>query len=626
MNLVTLENIGHHYSERTLFENANLLINDEDRIGLIGANGSGKTTFLRIIAGLETAVSGSRTVWGGVNIHYLPQEPILDDNLTVLETVFQSPAPQIQLLKKYEAATLALNADPTNASKQETLLTLSNQMDEQNGWAAEAEAKTILTKLGIPLFDTKIGVLSGGQRKRVALARGLITPASLLILDEPTNHIDAETVAWLEGHLAHMSAALLLVTHDRYFLDRVVNRIIELDCQTIVSYSGNYKSYLEQKAQLDEQLAAKEEKRQALLKRELAWLNRGAQARTTKQKARIQRVDELAKIGRQRPDRKVAMALASRRLGKRVLEAKNLSKTYGDLTLFEGLDFMLNPQDRIGVVGPNGAGKTTFLDVLTQQIEPDSGEVGWGETVQIGYYDQHSAHLLLDKTVLDFIQDTAPVIRTDEGERVEAAQMLEWFLFPRPQQQAKISSLSGGEKRRLYLLYTLIHQPNVLILDEPTNDLDIQTLGVLEEFLDHFKGCLIVVSHDRFFLDRNVDFLVNFEGGEMGTRYPTPFDSFLKKISAQKTPISSNPTPKKIVVKPKQTSKKLSFNEKNELAALDEEMPRLEVKVSELETAVNQAGSDYQKLERLVQELEAAKEALEGAELRWLELMEKVES
>ena len=624
MNLVTLENISHHYSERILFDHVNLLINDSDRIGLIGPNGSGKSTLLRILAGLETAVSGTRTVWGGVKIHYISQEPILDESLTVLETVFQSDAPQIQRLKKYEAATLALNNDPNNSALQEKLIQLSNEMDEQNGWTAEAEAKTILTQLGIPLFDTKIKTLSGGQRKRVALAQGLITPTSLLILDEPTNHIDAETVAWLETYLAQMNSALLLVTHDRYFLDRVVNRIIELEQQTIVSYSGNYGSYLEQRANRDEQMAVKEDKRQALLKRELAWLNRGAQARTTKQKARVQRVDDLQKIGRLRPDRKVAMALASRRLGKNVLEAKNLSKSYEALTLFENLDFMLNPHDRIGVVGPNGAGKTTFLDVLTQKIRPDSGEIKWGETVQIGYYDQHSAHLNLEKTVLDFIEDAAPVIRTNDGERVEAAQMLEWFLFPRPQQRAKISSLSGGEKRRLYLLYTLIHQPNVLILDEPTNDLDIQTLGVLEEFLDHFKGCLIAVSHDRYFLDRNVDFLINFEGGKMGTRYPTPFDSFMKAIAEQKAPTTVKQKPLKSQTKPK--SKKLSFNEKNELASLDKEMPLLEAKIVELETAVNQSATDYQKLEALVPQLEEAKEALELAELRWLELMEKVES
>lgn len=623
MNLVTLEGVGHHYSERTLFEDVNLLINEEDRIGLIGPNGSGKTTLLRIVAGLETAVSGSRTVWGGVDVHYLPQEPQLDDNLTVLETVFQSQNPQIQLLKQYEAATLALNAEPANSDLQERLLTLSSQMDAQNGWAAEANAKMILTQLGIPLFDTKIGSLSGGQRKRVALARGLITPTSLLILDEPTNHIDAETVAWLEGYLAQMEAALLLVTHDRYFLDRVVNRIIELDRQTIVSYTGNYKSYLEQRAARDELLAQKEEKRQALLRRELAWLNRGAQARTTKQKARIQRVEEIAANGRSRPDRNIAIALASRRLGKRVLEAKKLSKSYGKLTLFEDLDFMLNPKDRIGIVGPNGAGKTTLLDVLTQKTPPDSGEINWGETVKIGYYDQQSEALRLDKTVLDFIQDVAPVIRTDEGERVEAAKMLEWFLFPRPQQQALVSSLSGGEKRRLYLLYTLIHQPNVLILDEPTNDLDIQTLAVLEEFLDNFQGCLIVVSHDRYFLDRNVDFLVNFRGGKMGTRYPTPFAEFLKKIEE---PIETAVTPPPAkAVKPKAKSRKLSYHEQRELTQLEEEMPLLEEKVGVLETAVNEAATNYQKLETLVPELEQAKESLELAELRWLELMEQKE-
>lgn len=625
MNLVTLENIGHHYSERTLFENVTLLINAGDRIGLIGPNGSGKTTLLKIVAGLETAVSGSRTVWGGVKIHYLPQEPQLDDTLTVLETVFQSPAPQIQLLKQYERATLALNKTPQNAAAQAQLLTLSEQMDQLDGWQAEAAAKTILTQLGISQFDALVGTLSGGQRKRVALAQGLITPADLLILDEPTNHIDAATVAWLESYLAQMDAALLLVTHDRYFLDRVVNRIIELDRQSLVNYAGNYGRYLEQRAARDGSLVVKEEKRQALLRRELAWIQRGAQARTTKQKARIQRVAELQTIAHNRPDRKVAMALASRRLGKQVLEAKNLSKSYDSLTLFERLDFFLAPGDRIGVVGPNGAGKTTFLDVLTQKILPDSGSVAWGETVKIGYYDQNSSQLELEKTVLDFIQDSAPLIRTDDGERVEAAQMLEWFLFPRPQQQAKVSSLSGGEKRRLYLLYTLIHQPNVLILDEPTNDLDIQTLGVLEEFLDQFNGCLLVVSHDRYFLDRNVDFLTYFDGGVIGTRFPTPFESFLEQLRTQSTPAQlPKQKPASASAHPKSKPRKLSFHEQNELQALEKEMPLLEEKISILETAVNESATDYQKLENLVPQLEETKSALETAELRWLELMEKI--
>ncbi|MCA9921042.1 MAG: ABC-F family ATP-binding cassette domain-containing protein, partial [Anaerolineales bacterium] len=486
MNLVTIEKLSHHYSERNLLDEVNLLINSGDRIGLIGPNGSGKTTLLRIIAEEETAVSGNLTIWGGVRVQYLSQEPELDDSLTVLETVFQSEAPQIRLLKTYEAAVFALQADPQNTALQEQLLHLSSEMDRTSSWSAEADAKTILTRLGVSNFSDAVGTLSGGQRKRVALARALIDPADLLILDEPTNHIDADTVAWLEEQLTRFAGGLLMVTHDRYFLDRVVNRIVELDRQQLVSYAGNYGRYLEQRTKRHEQLAVAEEKRQATLRRELEWLRRGAMARSTKQKARKQRIAEMQQIEYNKGEQRVAMALAARRLGKRVLEAENLSKAYDNNQLFQNQDFMLNPGDRIGIIGPNGAGKTTFLDVLAGKTQPDTGTVNWGETVRLGYYDQQSAGLRDELTVLQFVETAASLIRTNEGERVDAAQMLQWFLFPRPQQQAKVGSLSGGERRRLYLLYILALQPNVLFLDEPTNDLDIQTLAVLEQFLDQF--------------------------------------------------------------------------------------------------------------------------------------------
>ena len=630
MNLVTLEHISHHYSERTLLDNVDLLINEGDRIGLIGPNGSGKTTFLRIVAGLETAVSGQRTVWGNVTIQYLPQEPELDDDLTVLETVFQSNDPQIQLLRQYEQVSHALQAEPHSTTLQAALMALTPQMDRLDGWAAEAKAKTILTKLGITQFDARVGTLSGGQRKRVALARGLITPTDLLILDEPTNHVDTDTVAWLEKHLLTMDAALLMVTHDRYFLDRVVNRIVELERQQLVSYAGNYGRYLEQRAARQAQLNTAEDKRQALLRQEMAWLNRGAQARSTKQKARIQRIEAMREQKTIRPDQRIAMSLASRRLGKRVLEATNLSKSYGDLTLFTDLDFFLNPGDRIGILGPNGTGKSTFLDLLAGKTAPDSGTITWGETVQLGYYDQQSEALVESQRVIDFIEAHASLIRTDSGEQVEAAQMLEWFLFPRPQQQAQVGSLSGGEKRRLYLLYVLMKQPNVLFLDEPTNDLDIQTLAVVEQFLDHFAGCLVVVSHDRYFLDRNVDFLMSLEDGLLGTRYPTPYEAYQQRLAEQTAVSPEAPSPTTITPPQSDPSsdrpRKLSFKERKELEALNEQIPQLESEISALETAVNTAGSDYHALQTAVDQLTIIKEKLEEAEFRWLELMEIAES
>ena len=627
MNLVTIEKLTHHYSERVLLNEANLLINQGDRIGLIGPNGSGKTTLLRIIAGMETAVSGNLTIWGGVRIQYLSQDPILDDNLTVLETVFQSEAPHIRLLKTYESASFALQADPSNIELQAELLKLSSEMDRTNGWTTESDAKTILTKLGVFNYSDKVGMLSGGQRKRVALARALINPADLLMLDEPTNHIDADTVAWLEEQLTRFNGGLLMVTHDRYFLDRVANRIVELDRQELVGYVGNYGRYLEQRTKRHEQLTVSEEKRQSTLRRELEWLRRGAMARSTKQKARKQRIAEMQEIETNKGDSRVAMALAARRLGKRVLEAENLSKTYDTIRLFHNQDFMLNPGDRIGIIGPNGAGKTTFLDVLAGKRQPDAGTVNWGETVQLGYYDQQSAGLRDELTVLQFIETVASLILTNEGERVDAAQMLQWFLFPRPQQRAKISSLSGGERRRLYLLYTLVLQPNALFLDEPTNDLDIQTLTVLEEFLDQFKGCLVVVSHDRYFLDRNVDFLLSFEDGILGTRYPTPYDTYrrlrdeqLAKLEEEKTAVfSPKPQPTKTT---SQRPRKITWKEKQELAQIETKMAKLEETIATLEKEVNQAGNDYVKLQSLADTLALAKEALETAEFRWLELSE----
>ncbi len=459
-------------------------------------------------------------------MEYLPQEPELDDGLTVLATIFASDSPQMQLMAKYEEVSALLQERPNNTVLQERLAALTAEMDRTGGWTAEANAKAILTRLGIPHFGTPMGELSGGQRKRVALARALIDRADLLILDEPTNHIDADTVAWLENYLATTPGALLMVTHDRYFLDRVVNRIVELDRRQLVSYSGNYTQYLEERANRQQSLAEAEQKQRKLLMRELEWVRRAPSARGTKQKARKQRVEELLQIRYDSGEERVALALASRRLGNQVLSAHGLSKQFEGKLVIDGLDLVLEAGDRIGILGPNGAGKSTLLDLLVGRVESDAGTLQWGETVQVGYYDQRSVDLDENQRIIEFINNEAPLILTKEGERVEAAQMLEWFLFPRPMQYARISSLSGGERRRLYLLRTLIHQPNVLLLDEPTNDLDIQTLGVLEQFLDHFNGSIVVVSHDRYFLDRTVDFLQAMENGKLGPRYPTPYATF----------------------------------------------------------------------------------------------------
>ncbi len=631
MNLVTLDNVTRQYSERVLLDQVNLLINQGDRIGLIGRNGSGKTTLLRLIAGEEQPDAGRLTVWGGVRLRYLAQTAQCDPGKTVLAHLLESAAPVMQLRRAYEEASHALQADPTQPERQERLVTLSQRMDLEGGWEAENRAKTILTQLGLTQFATPAGALSGGQQKRLMLAQALLDPADLLILDEPTNHLDADAIAWLETYLLTIPGALLMVTHDRYFLERVVNRMVELDRRELVLYTGNYTAYLEQRLARHERLAAEEEKRRRQLARELEWLRRAPKARGTKQKARRQRIEEMRRIRYDAQDERVALALAGRRLGSKVLLAHKLAKTYGAHPLFQQFDLTLAPGERLGIIGPNGAGKTTLLDILAGRVSPDAGSVVWGETVQLGYYDQVSIGLQErdDQRVLDYIQEIAPLIMTDSGERVEAAQMLEWFLFPRPQQQARLSSLSGGERRRLYLLAVLAHRPNVLFLDEPTNDLDLTTLQVLEQFLDHFSGCLLVASHDRYFLDRNVDFLITLEPGQLGTRYPTPYDSYRQKITlAQPSSTHREGAAATRPASPAHPSSPaalqgLTWKEQRELETLEASILDLEHQQQTIQDAMQAAGGDYIQLGELAQALQAVTQELDRRLERWLELSER---
>jgi ATP-binding cassette subfamily F protein uup len=627
MNLVTLENVSKQYSEKLLLDGVSLQVNSGDRIGLIGLNGSGKTTLLRMIAGLEKPDAGTVTIWGRVRVRYLPQNPVLNEQRTVLEQLFDSEAPQIQLLRRYEQAAHQLQRQPDSDQWQAEVATLSDEMERTGSWAAEAAAKTILTRLGITDFEARSGALSGGQQRRVALAQALIDPADLLILDEPTNHVDADTIDWLEQYLATGPRALLMVTHDRYFLDRVVNRILELDRRELVSYDGNYQRYLEKSAERQDQLQAAEAKQQNLLRRELYWLSRSPQARGTKQKARKQRVEELQTISRDQ-DTQVSIALAGRRLGKQVLAVQGVSKQFDDVPLFANVDFELGPGDRIGIVGPNGAGKSTFLNIIAGTLPADAGQVTWGETVHLGYFDQQSSRLDDSMRVIDFIKQEAPLIQTKNGEHLSAFKVLEWFLFPKEQQYAYISTLSGGERRRLYLLFILMQRPNVLLLDEPTNDLDIQTLTVLEEFLDHFNGSLIVVSHDRYLLDRATDYLVSFENGQVSRRFPTPFETFQRLRSEQRS--SESTTSGTSAAQPERArpnrSRKLSYKEQQELTTLGDTIDALETRQAALQSGINQAATDYLKLQPLVDELQVVESELDRAMERWLELTELAEA
>jgi len=628
MNLVTLEHIAKQFSERVLLDDVDLRLNTGDRIGLIGINGSGKTTLLRIVAGIERPDAGTVTVWGGVRVAYLPQEPVLDPDHTVLEAVYAGDAPLLSLLRDYHAATIALGAAPDDAAGQARLSRLAAELDRTSGWAAEAEAKAVLHRLGITDVDARVGTLSGGQQKRVALAKALIDPADLLVLDEPTNHVDAETIAWLEQYLLRSPRALLMVTHDRYFLDRVANRILELDRRQLVSYPGSYRHYLEQRSQRHERLAKMEDTRRGQLRRELEWLRRGAKARSTKQKARIQRVEEMQQIQYDSGEDRVALALAGRRLGKQVLAATGIGKAFDGRTVLSGIDLSLGPGDRIGIIGPNGAGKSTLLDILAGVLDASEGDIKWGETVAVGYFDQRSAALRDDMKVIDYIDQEAPVIRMADGSQVTSSRMLEWLLFPGPQQHAQIGSLSGGERRRLYLLRTLIHRPNVLLLDEPTNDLDIETLGVLEAFLDTFTGTVIVVSHDRYFLDRVVDQLAVLEDGRLHAGYPTPFETFLRMRAEQRAAAmpTALPTSKaraiQVTAVVTGTARKRTWKESRELEDLEARIADLETRQHALTTEIATAGSDFTRLQALTDDLAAVGATLDAATERWLALSE----
>ncbi|MFJ9497658.1 ABC-F family ATP-binding cassette domain-containing protein [Brevibacillus centrosporus] len=631
MQIVTVENLSKSYGEKVLFDNISFHIGEQQRIGLIGVNGTGKSTLLKIIAGLDTADSGKIVHANRFHVEYLPQNPSFDEDSSILDQVFYGESALIQLMREYEGALADLQLSPSDEKKQSRVLALQTKMDAADAWESNTQAKTILTQLGLHDFTQKVSELSGGQRKRVAMARALIQPADLLILDEPTNHIDNETVEWLEEYLSRYKGALLLVTHDRYFLDRVTNRTFELDRGKLFSYEGNYATFLEKRAEREDNEAAAESKRQNLLRRELAWLRRGAKARTTKQKARVQRAEELRDRVVEGPGAKMDMALGASRLGKKVIELEQISKSYGDRQLIKDFSYIMLPGDRVGIIGPNGSGKSTLLNMLAGRIQPDAGTIDIGQTVKIAYYTQDSVEMNEKLRVIEYVKEAAEVIQTSDGESITASQMLERFLFSPHMQYTPISRLSGGERRRLYLLRTLMGEPNVLFLDEPTNDLDIQTLSILEDYLEQFPGAVITVSHDRYFLDRTVDHLFAFEGQGRIRDFMGNYSEYLEERRAQKAvaapapAVSSEKSENSNANRGNNRTKKLSYKDQKEWDEIEGKIAALEERSVVLKKEIAASGSDYGKIERLYAEEQQVASDLEATIERWAELSAMVE-
>ncbi|MGG4173105.1 ABC-F family ATP-binding cassette domain-containing protein [Bacillus sp. MAG717A] len=623
MSLLNVEGLYKTYGEKTLFDHISFHIEPKERIGLIGPNGTGKSTLLKVIAGLESFEEGDITKAGTLDIEFLEQDPEMSGNETILDYIFSGTAPIIQTMKAYEQALADLEHDPQNEAKQEALMRMQNRMDQEDAWDANLSAKTILTKLGVKDVSRSVHALSGGQKKRVAIAKNLIQPAGLLILDEPTNHLDNATIEWLEGYLSQYSGAVILVTHDRYFLNRVANRIYELNQGQLYTYKGNYEVFLEKRAEREAEAQVKETKRQNLLRRELAWLRRGAKARTTKQKARIGRVEELK--DQKGPDTKgeLDFAIGSHRLGKQVIEAEDLSISFAGQTLVDRFTDLVVPGDRIGFIGPNGVGKTTLLNCLAGKIEPTSGQLTIGQTVRIGYYTQDHKEMNDELTIIEYIKETAEIVKTSDGAIVTAEQMLERFLFPRSMQRTYIRKLSGGERRRLYLLKVLMEEPNVLFLDEPTNDLDTETLSILEDYLEQFPGVVITVSHDRYFLDRVVHRLLVFEGNGRISHFQGAYSDYMEQEKEQKR-TETKPAEKQVEAAPKKR-KKLSYKDQLEWDGIEDRIQALEEKHQQLEASIAEAGSDFGKIQELMDEQKAVAEELEQAMDRWTELSLMIE-
>ena len=632
MSLISLVGAGKDFGLRTLFEGLDLHIAAGDRLGLIGPNGAGKSTLMRVLAGVEPLGSGQRRCVPRTRIVLVDQEPQLDPGRTVLEQVFSASGEKMELLRRFTAVSEALALAHREGRDDSQLLAelgaLNGRMDQSQAWGLEQQIREVLQRLGIADIHRPVGDLSGGYRKRVALAAALVADPEVLLLDEPTNHLDADGVQWLQDYLQRFAGALVLITHDRYVLDQVTRRIVEVDRGEARTHEGNYASYLGRKAEAEADAAASEAKLKGVLRRELEWLRRGPKARSTKQKARIQRIEALQQAPKRQQRGELVLASERRRLGKQVIEAEALAIwAEADRPLLRDFSYAFNPEDRVGIIGPNGSGKSSLLDLIAGRRELQQGSLVLGSTVRLAYFDQHS-HTVLAETdpagrerrLIDVVSEAAQQVKLG-GSTLSASQLLERFLFPPAQQHQPVARLSGGERRRLHLCRLLIEAPNVLLLDEPTNDLDVQTLSVLEDFLEDFQGCVVIVSHDRYFLDRTVDRLFSFEDGEL-KRFEGNYSNYLEtRANARVEPRPRPAAPGQSKPRSDQPRRR-SYKESRELERLESELPVLEARRHELEQRLSAGASDYTSIETLSQELAELSARIERGEERWLELSE----
>ncbi|MBK9526620.1 MAG: ABC-F family ATP-binding cassette domain-containing protein [Bacteroidetes bacterium] len=627
MNLLSVENLSKSYGEKILFDGISFGIAKGEKVALIARNGTGKTTLMRILAGQDNADSGDVTMRKDIRVAYLDQDPFLDTQKTVLEVIFSMDNPIIRLLKEYEAC-LEADAEAHSPITQKALEEAASKMDDAHAWDYEVRVRQVLSRLNIHHLDQKVRQLSGGQRKRIALAKTLIEPAELLIMDEPTNHLDVEMVEWLEEFLTRSQLSLLLVTHDRYFLDNICDKIIELENNRLFTYEGNYSYFLEKKAEREWNESQETDKARNLMRTELEWMRRMPKARGTKSKARIDSFYELKdKAAGKKTQGTIELDVKMNRIGGKVIELKKVNKRFDELTILNGFDYTFRTGERIGIVGKNGAGKSTFLNLLTGKELPDSGKINVGDTIIFGYYSQQGLELKDDKRVIEVVKDYAEVIQLSDGSKVSASQFLNLFQFPPEQQFTYVSKLSGGERRRLHLLTVLIRNPNFLILDEPTNDLDLLTLGILEEFLLNYKGCLIIVSHDRYFMDKLVDHLFIFEGNGVIKDYNGTYTEW-RMVEEEKEKEAARAKNKEVEEQKKRDNtnkgdkKKLSYKERLEYENLGKAIELLEKEKLGLEDQMGGTEATHIQLQEWALRMEQVIQEIDEKSMRWLELSE----